>query len=128
MVLWFTFDEPTGSTAYNPPGAFNGTRYDGSAVAGSGNGPAHQLSSYVLNSLCFDGFNDYVSVPSYPAINFGAGDFSLDAWILRGPNDAGTRVIAEKFQGAANIFMPILGYSLYLQSGVLVFKSLMARR
>ncbi len=32
-------------------------------------------------ALSFDGLNDYVSVPHNPSLNFGTGNFTLEAWV-----------------------------------------------
>ena len=80
MVLWLPFDETSGATTANYiPGGNPGTLL---------NGPTHNLGSYVANSLCFDAVNDYVQVASYPALGFGTGKFSVDAWVK--PNTTGT--------------------------------------
>src|ERR1043166_8663639 len=89
MVLWLPFDEPFGPIANNIiPGAPAGLHV---------NGPVPLLGSYVLNSLHFDGVNDFVRVPNYAAILLNASDFSIDAWLLREVPDQGRRVIVSKF-------------------------------
>ena len=38
-------------------------------------------SKFGGSSLAFDGTNDYLSIPSNGAFNFGTGDFTIEAWI-----------------------------------------------
>ena len=102
MALWLPFDEATGLTAGNLAGGNIGTLI---------NGPAHQLGSYVNNSLCFDGVNDYVQVVSHPAIQFGTGDFTVDAWVKPASLNSNIRIIAEH---RAEIGASAIGWSLFL--------------
>jgi hypothetical protein len=100
MVLWLTFDEAVGSVAYNSRGGNDGTLYDGGVVGTASTGPAHDsFGGYVSRSLIFDGVNDAVRVPSYPAINVGSADFSVDAWI-RPSADNVNGVIVQKIEYA----------------------------
>jgi hypothetical protein len=87
-VLWLPLDALTGtSTANLFAGGNNGTLI---------NNPSH-TSGFVNNCLCFDGTVQYVDVPDYPAINPGAGDLSLDAWVKRDPaNGNNLRIILDK--------------------------------
>jgi len=111
MVLWLPFDEPFGVIANNiVPGALNGVH---------ANGPVPVLGQHVLNSLCFDGVNDFVRVPNYGAIVLGGSHFSIDTWALRRDtaSTAGRRVIVSKMSqvpggGGA-------GYEFYLDNGVM---------
>ena len=61
-------------------------------------GPTVVLGAYVDNSLAFNGLNQYVSVPDYPAIDIGTGNLTIDAWVLRSPNDGDSppSVIVDK--------------------------------
>jgi hypothetical protein len=38
-------------------------------------------SKYGGTSMFFDGTGDYLSIPSNPILNFGTGDFTLEAWV-----------------------------------------------
>ncbi|HEY0550241.1 MAG TPA: LamG domain-containing protein, partial [Verrucomicrobiae bacterium] len=110
MVLWLPLDEPVGPMAANIiPGAPNGFH---------GGAPVPLLGSYVVNSLRFDGINDFVRVPNYAAIMLNASDLSIDAWVLREQPDQGRRVIVSKvgpIGGSANV----RGYEYYLNNGVM---------
>jgi hypothetical protein len=109
MVLWLPFDELVPPTANNiVPGAPNGGHVGGVLpVAGQ----------YVLNSLRFDGINDFVRVPNYAAIILNNSDFSIDAWVRRDIPDQGRRVIVSKL--SANAAGNIRGYEYYLNNGVM---------
>ena len=109
MVLWLPFDETVGPTSANLAAPGNpGTQVGGPTVV---------LGAYVDNSLAFNGFNQYVSVPDYPAIDIGTGNLTIDAWVLRSPNDADSppSVIVDKRDVNTGI-----GYALSLSYGELI--------
>jgi len=109
MVLWLPFDEPAGPIANN---IVAGTP-DGLHV----NGPTPFLGQHVLNSLCFDGLNDYVRVPNYAAIVLSFSHFSIDTWALRrDPATGGRRVIVSKMRQVQG---GVAGYEFYLNNGVM---------
>ncbi len=117
LVLWLPFDEPPVSPfPHNVAGGNNGI-YQGAPSV---------LPGYVDASLCFYGVN-YVTVPYYPAIDFTTGDFSIDAWVRRDPNDTGggIRMIVNHLPkylltvGSYNT-----GYGLYLMNDTLTFQML----
>ena len=110
MTLWLPLDEASGTTSANLyAGGNNGTQI---------NGPAVNLGGYVANSLCFNGVNQSVSVPDYPAINPGTGDLSIDAWVKRDPASGNTvRIVVDKRNVATTI-----GYSLSVSFGNLIFQ------
>ena len=113
MVLWLTFDETAGVTCLNSMGGNNGVRYDGNSVATSANGPTRTFGQYVNNSLRFDGSNDKVVVPNYSAINFGTGDFSMDAWV-KWDGSGGVRLLMDKRTQSGGSYY---GYDFYLYDG-----------
>jgi len=102
LALWLPFDEPSGLTAQNLAGGSVGSLI---------NGVTRQSGSYVNNSLCFDGVNDYVQVANHPAIQFGTGDFSVDAWVKPSTLSSSIRIIAEH---RAEIGGQATGWSLFL--------------
>ena len=111
MVLWLPLDELVPPIAANIiPGAPWGVHV---------NGPVPLPGQYVLNSLRFDGVNDYVSVPNYAAIMLPNTDFSIDAWVRRELPDQGRRVIVSKLQQLAPAANIIRGYEYYLNNGVM---------
>ncbi len=111
LGLWLPFDETTGTTSANLfAGGSPGTRLNAPVV----------ISGYVANSLAFNGANQFVKVPSYPAINPGAGqDFSIDAWVKRASNAPNSlpSIIVDKRDPNT-----IVGYSLALSFGNLIFQ------
>jgi hypothetical protein len=110
MVLWLPFDETSGITSTNlVPGGNQGTQVNGPLAT----------TGFVANSLTFNGTNQYVEVPSYPAINFGTNDFSIDAWVRRATNDIGTtiRSIVDKRDDPGAGLGQLHGYLLYLAIG-----------
>ncbi len=116
MVLWLPFDESSGSKTKNAVTA--SPAYDGTLIGS----PAH-IAGYVSNALQFDGATRYVSVPDYPAINFGtstsaAPDFSVDAWIMRDANVNGVQSIIDKREQTP----PEGGYHMYLFDNRLGFR------
>ena len=110
MTLWLPFDEASGTTSANLyAGGNNGTQI---------NAPSVNLGGYVANSLCFNGANQSVSVPDYPAINPGTGDLSVDAWVKRDPASGNTvRIIVDKRNPTTTV-----GYSLSVSFGNLLFQ------
>ena len=111
LGLWLPFDETSGIGSANLfPGGSPGTRMNGPAVS----------SGYVANSLSFNGANQFVTVPDYPAIDPGAGqNFSLDAWVKRAANapDSLPSIIVDKRDPNTGV-----GYSLALSYGNLIFQ------
>jgi hypothetical protein len=108
MVAWFPFDETLGPTAVNACEGNDGTHINSPTIE-----PGH-----VQNCLCFNGSNTYVDVPSYPAIEIGTSDFTIDAWVKRSPDDEDyqIRLIVDKRAGPADDYV---GYSFYLYDGKL---------
>lgn len=109
MTAWWPLDETSGTSSGEE---INGN--DGLHVGG----PSPLAGQYVDNSLCFDGVNDYVQVPNAPQLNFGTGDFSIDAWI-RTTDTVGVKVIVDKRNEVAS---GVIGYSLFVSSGNLAFQ------
>ena len=107
MVLWLPFDEPAGPIAHNiVAGAPNGVHVGG---------PTPILGDYVLNSLGFNGLNQFVGVPNYPAIRLSASDLSIDAWI-QVREATGSRTIVSKVHAVGSVGTP-RGYEFYLRLG-----------
>ncbi len=76
MVAWWPLGESTGSTVSDA----SGNSHDGSTRAGPIGAPGSPKSvpGFVTGALYFSQ-NSYVRVQ--PGVNFGTGDFSIDAWI-----------------------------------------------
>jgi uncharacterized repeat protein (TIGR01451 family)/fimbrial isopeptide formation D2 family protein len=108
MVGWWPLDEPSGATVVNDIAGFNnqGIPKPGGQV-GIG-GPASVIGE-VLGALYFTG--PYVEVAPQAELDFGPGDFSIDAWVK--PVDCShggggvLSPIVDKFDGTT-------GFSFYL--------------
>ena len=106
MVAWWPLDETSGTTATDLAG-FNNS---GTLV----NNPV-PVPAKVLGGLQFNGINDYVTVPDQSELNFGTGNFSIDAWIKTSAN-TNIRIIVDKQTLNGYNYQ---GYSFYLNAGYL---------
>jgi hypothetical protein len=109
MVAWWPLDETSGTNADEVVNNNDGTHIGG---------PAPLAGEYVDNSLCFDGSTQYVEAPDAPELNFGVGDFSVDAWI-RTSQTSGVQKIVDKRLEVPN---SVVGYSFFVSSGALAFQ------
>lgn len=82
------------------------------------NGPAPLAGEYVDNSRCFNGANQYIEVADDPALNFGTGDFTIDAWI-RTTSLSSVRIIVDKRTSDAS---GTTGYSFFTSAGNIAFQ------
>lgn len=82
---WWKFDELSGNTAIDSIGNNNGSL---------SNGPL-RVNGIVGGALDFDGSNDSVVVSDNNALDFGTGDFSIEAWIRTADNNG---IIVSKRQ------------------------------
>ncbi|MGB0383679.1 MAG: LamG-like jellyroll fold domain-containing protein [Ardenticatenaceae bacterium] len=105
MVGWWPLDESGSTTAADIVGGHNGTHL---------NNPT-PIPGMVDVALRFDGVDDYVEVPDHSDLNFGTGDFSIDAWI-RTDSDDNYQVLLDKRNFAR------IGYKLFLYNGRLMFE------
>jgi hypothetical protein len=80
-------------------------------------GPTLLLGEMVDNSLCFDGSSQYVQVPNAPALNFGTGNFSIDAWIRTTSTTGVHKIVDKRVQAASTT-----GYSFFVSNGNLAFQ------
>ncbi len=108
MVAWW----PGDGTANDFKDSNDGTLKNGATFAAGKVGQAFSL----------DGVSQYVEVPSplsfnSPSLNFGTGDFSIDAWI-KTTNTSGRMAIVEKMENGLDDGH---GYTLYLNDGKLGF-------
>ena len=101
MVGWWPLDETSGPTSFDIAGYPNNGTWINNPTPASGK---------VAGALYFVG-NHYVEVPPQAELDFGTGDFSIDAWVR--PVDCSHGVggvlspIVDKFNGTT-------GFSLYL--------------
>jgi len=59
---------------------------------------------YGTGSLYFDGTGDYLIGPSTPNMNFGSGDFTVEAWVYRQVTSGTTQTIYQKGRVADSNF------------------------
>ena len=85
MTAWYPLDEPVGPIAADLIAGNNGIHLGGPIP----------LPGKVAGALSFNGVNQYVSIPTAPAVNFGTGDFSIDTWI-RTAQSQGLAVFLDK--------------------------------
>jgi uncharacterized repeat protein (TIGR01451 family) len=120
MSAWFPFDEQNGSSTVNDIAGFNnqGVPKPASPI-GSANAPT-AVPGRVGGALNFstsvqpNGSN--VEVPDHSEINFGAADFSIDAWVsLTKPPSVYVHPIVDKLQ-LNNAGTQGTGYALNLVS------------
>ncbi len=108
MTAWWPLDETSGTSAEEAINGNDGTHFGG---------PSPLAGQFVDNSLCFNGLTDYVEVPDAPALNFGTGNFSVDAWI-RPASVAGIQLLVDKRVEAASV----TGYSFFLVNNQIAFQ------
>ncbi|MGB0385606.1 MAG: SdrD B-like domain-containing protein [Ardenticatenaceae bacterium] len=108
MVAWWPLDETSGRTAADIIGPNNGTHTNGPTPA----------SGIVDNALDFDGVDDYVEVADAPELNFGEGNFSIDAWIQTSDASGFRPIVDKRSPGATDI---PFGYTFFLEDGLLGF-------
>lgn len=106
-ILYWKFDEGTGTTANDSTSSNN---------YGTLNGPSIQSEEncYLGKCLRFDGINDYVSraYSSDTELDPSSNSFSVSAWIKHTSTISGTDTILARSNGAVNG----IGYKLYMNS------------
>lgn len=107
LLNWWPLDENAGPTA----GDIRGTADNGSHVGGP-----TPVAGKVGGALQFDGVNDQVDVADAVEVNFGLGDFSIDAWI-KTTAASGTVALVDKIDT-----MSTSGYSMLLKNGILALE------
>lgn len=105
MRAWYSFDST--STVQDLAGSNNGVRVGPVATTGK-----------VAGAYDFDGSNDYVYVNDNSALDFGSGDFSIDAWI-KTTDTHGTIVSKRQYTGGKYVGYLLMVYNsrLLLQIG-----------
>ncbi|MCX6270086.1 MAG: hypothetical protein NTU44_02505, partial [Bacteroidetes bacterium] len=119
MVAWWPMDETTGNKEKDLMG------YNNVATCVKSGSPIYSTGK-VAGCLWFNSYADnfalsYLDVDNHPELNFGEGDFSIDAWIK--PEDYedldGKQIIVDKTITAQN---GRLGYTLFLNKHRLAFE------
>jgi hypothetical protein len=108
LVLWLPFDEAEGNVVANAS-VF-------SDHPGEKKGLPSSVPGRVGRSLCLNGTSDYVEIPSYPEIDFGVHDFSLEAWVKPGTGDS-VSVLVDKRDERIFSSGAVSGYSFFLYNG-----------
>ncbi len=117
-VAWWPLNETAGATAVNDlVGGHTGTPMSG--PVGSG-GPS-PTAGMVGGALYVTSQGTYVRVPDSPALNFGSGDFTIDAWV--NPVQVGPSWFQPIVDKAQAVGAPggAQGYRLYVKNGKVIF-------
>jgi len=111
MLNWWPLDETSGTTAYDIAGYSNQSTYnnDGTWI----NNPT-PVTGKVSGALKFSG-NNYVQVPNHSELNFGTGDFSIDAWVWTQATTGRRTIIDKREKWNTNV----LGYEVFIENGIL---------
>ncbi len=118
-VAWWPLNETAGATAVaDLVGGHTGTPMSGPV----GSGGPNPTAGMVGGALYFYLDNTYVRVPDSPALNFGTGDFTIDAWV--NPVQVGPAWFQPIVDKVAPTGTPggAQGYRLYIKNGQLLFE------
>src|SRR5438128_2739522 len=112
LAAWWPLDETSGLsiTDIDAAGVAVPSLDGASQPSALGAGGPTPITGVVGGAASFDGVDDYIEVPDNAALNFGAGDFTIDAWV-KTTQSSGVNVILDK-----RVQQP-KGYSLYLYNG-----------
>ncbi len=110
MVAWWPFDETSGSSALDRAGINNVGTHMNSPTPAAGK---------VAGGLQFNGISQHIEVPDQSELNFGTGNFSIDAWVKTTDISSYTAIIVDK---QTQIGLNIYGYSFYLTYGQLTLQ------
>jgi uncharacterized repeat protein (TIGR01451 family) len=117
-VAWWPLNESSGATAVTDVvGGHTGMPVSGPV----GSGGPNPATGVVGGAFSFTSQSTYVRVPNSPALNFGAGDFTIDAWV--NPVQVGPQFfqpIVDKAQALATKG-GVQGYRLYVKNGKVIF-------
>lgn len=87
-VAWWLMD---GDTMDASGGGHTGTLQDGASLVAGG---------YVGQGLQLDGVNDHVTVSDAPALGFGTGDFTMEAWVRSNSTGANQAIFDKRKVGS----------------------------
>lgn len=131
MVAWWPLDETSGVIATDIIGAHNGTPHPGpigGPIGSLTNGPATGTSANLTpparvgGSLYFS-VHKFVQVPNAPDLYFGAGDFTIDAWVY--PAGISDPSVVQFIVDKVDLMDPSptggVGYRLFIVNGQLFF-------
>jgi len=111
MVGWWQMDQPNGAAVVNDIAGFNNQAIPKPGPSLGTTGGPSAVAGEVHGALYFVG--PYLEVAPQSELDFGSGDFSIDAWVKpvacsNGPPAGFFSAIAEKFNGSNS------GFSFYL--------------
>lgn len=118
MVGWWPLDEPNGATIVNDliGGHHGAPKPGGSVGVNPPLGAPNAVTGAVAGAMHFITNSNYINVPHHTGLNFGAGNFTLDAWVRTGQASPSiNKVIVEKLDQAQK-----RGYSFSIQGNKLV--------
>lgn len=105
LIGEWTFDEPSGSTAYDQSPQGNDVIFHGNADRSAG---------FVGNALLLDGISGYASRPdasisgAFPSVSNGTGrDFTFAAWIYLETQNARQPIIAKQGEGLRGVIFNV---------------------
>ncbi len=121
-VGWWPLNEQNGATSISEVvGGHTGVPVSGPVGPLGSNSPA-PVTGMVGGALHFYQANTYVRVPNHPALNFGAGSFTIDAWI--NPVQVNAQLyqpIVEKAQALNTSGTSVAGYKLFVKNAKVHF-------
>jgi len=104
MTAWWPLDEGSTSTARDMLGDTHASYVGGAThVPGKVGGAVHLANA-----------SQFVSAFNSPSLNFGAGSFSIDAWVRTSDTSTPVRTILDKRSVDTG---SLLGYAVYISSG-----------
>lgn len=128
LKAWWPLDETSGTTVTDIIGGHNGMTLPGAIGAFAGPGPVSSNTwplptfpqGMVGTSLFFYG-NRYIKVPSHTDLEPGAGDFTVDAWVIYAGGSGQWLTIVRKWgasgPGYRFIIEDVPGGKLFIQTG-----------
>jgi hypothetical protein len=103
LTMWLPFDNSVGTLSSNIAGA-------GGGPALLNGGPSFASAGKVAGARRFNGLNtQFASVPSYPGIQIGTNDFTIDMWVKLDGYVSGLNTLIDK-----RSLNPTVGYSYFL--------------
>jgi PKD repeat protein len=106
MTAWFPLDEVSGTTALEIVLGAHGVDV---------NTPTHAPGK-VIRARTFSGVSQFVQANDAPNLNFGTGDFTVDAWVRTTTATGIAPIVDKRFTD------PEVGYALYLKNGRLAMR------
>lgn len=77
------------------------SKYDTELTRGGDTIISNTQSKFGGTSIYLDGTGDFISIPSSPQMNFGSGDFTIEAWIRLTTNTVANVIMSNMTDGSA---------------------------